>query len=124
MRAPLPLAWVLFAGLLELSACGKLHETTMVDPRTGAMAYCRSGRFNLLTTPAAVAPLNACVDELSYYGFRDEAQLRAATVPPPQPTLPMAAPQPLPWLPAQGQLGPVPQTYAPPVYSGPVTPAY
>ncbi len=110
--------------LLALGACGKMHEVTMVDPRTGAEAYCRSGRFNLLSTPTSSAPLNACVDELQYYGFRDEEQLRAATIPPPQPTQPLPAPQPLPWLPAQGQVGPAPQTFAPPVYSGPVNQGY
>ena len=53
----------------------------MVDPRTGVGATCRSERYNLLTTSTAVNEVNACIQELTYYGFQDEEALLAATKP-------------------------------------------
>jgi hypothetical protein len=81
---------------LALIACGKLREETMVDPRTGVAVTCSSGRFNVFTPASAQQQVAACADELSHYGFYDEAQLRAAheppPAPPPSPTRAMRAP--------------------------------
>ena len=50
----------------------------MVDPRTGVAATCKSERYNVLTTNTVVQEVNACVQELTYYGFQDEDSLLAA----------------------------------------------
>ena len=124
MRSPVTLACLLAATLPALAGCGREHATKMIDPRTGVAAYCYSERFNVFTTASAVQPQQACINELAYYGFRDEAWLKQATTPPPPPAQPMPAPQPLPWLPPESQRGPLPPASAPPVYSGPVNPTY
>jgi hypothetical protein len=64
--------------LLSLGACGRQHETKMVDPRTGVAAICQSTRFNIFTTTRAEQDLAACVEEMAYYGFHPEDELRAA----------------------------------------------
>lgn len=64
-----------------LVGCGRFKEVRMVDPRTGVGATCRSERYNLLTTSTAVNEVNACIQELTYYGFQDEEALLAATKP-------------------------------------------
>lgn len=92
---PTSLRLCLCAALLGLAGCGRMHETRMVDPRTGVVAICESSRFNLFTTAAAVAPMQACIDELGYYGFQDEARLLAATRPPQRKTPPLPSPQPM-----------------------------
>jgi hypothetical protein len=69
---------LLLATLVTLSGCGRYEEVKMVDPRTGVAAYCRSDRFNVLTTNTAVQQANACVQELTYYGMQDEQVLLAA----------------------------------------------
>ncbi len=74
---------VLISMLVPLAACGRFEEVRMVDPRTGVAATCRSDRFNVLTTNQTVAEVNACVQELSYYGFQDEQALLAAARPHP-----------------------------------------
>jgi hypothetical protein len=75
------ISFVLLAVLLPLAGCGRFDEVRMVDPRTGVAATCRSERFNLFTTNQAVDQVNACVQELSYYGFQDEQALLAAARP-------------------------------------------
>ena len=64
---------------LGLSGCGRFKEVRMVDPRTGVSATCKSERYNVLTTNTVVQEVNACVQELTYYGFQDEDSLLAAT---------------------------------------------
>ncbi len=135
MRTLTPLACLLAFCVFGLGGCGRRQEVKMVDPRTGVATYCYSDRFNQVSAPEAALPLQACLNELAYYGFRDEDWLRQAArsqQPPPlqqmqqmrqmQPVQPLPAPQPLPWLPAEGQRGPQPSMYAPPGYSGPVSP--
>lgn len=69
---------LLLATLIPLAGCGRVKEVKMVDPRTGVAASCRSTRFNVLTTNESVSEVNACVQELTYYGFQDEEALLAA----------------------------------------------
>ncbi len=71
----------LCAVLLPLAGCGRFAEVSMVDPRTGVTATCRSDRFNVFTTNQTEAEVNACVQELSYYGFQDKEALLAAARP-------------------------------------------
>ena len=67
---------------LVLAGCGRFKEVRMVDPRTGVIATCRSERYNVLTTNTAANEVNACIQELTYYGFQDEgALLEAAKLP-------------------------------------------
>jgi len=75
--ASLRIGLLLLAGL-GLSACGRFKEVRMVDPRTGVAATCKSERYNVLTTNTVVQEVNACVQELTYYGFQDEDSLLAA----------------------------------------------
>jgi hypothetical protein len=84
MRRALLLA-TLLGTTLSLGACGRIHETKMTDPRTGVSATCHSTRFNVFTTKRAEADLAACVEEMTYYGFHPEDELRAAHEPPPPP---------------------------------------
>lgn len=70
-----------FAVLLALAGCGRFKEVRMVDPRTGVAASCKSIRYNVLTTNTAVNEVNACIQELTYYGFQDEDALLAAAKP-------------------------------------------
>ena len=72
---------LLIATTASLAGCGRFDEVRMVDPRTGVLATCRSDRFNVLTTNQTEAQVNACVQELSYYGFQDEQALLAAARP-------------------------------------------
>lgn len=71
----------ILAILAALGGCARFKEVRMVDPRTGVTATCRSGRYNLLTTNTVVNEVNACIQELTYYGFQDEDALLAATKP-------------------------------------------
>ncbi len=64
--------------LAALSGCGRYKEVRMVDPRSGVAATCKSDRYNVLTTNSVVQEVNACVQELTYYGFQDEDALIAA----------------------------------------------
>lgn len=64
--------------VLALAGCGRFQEVKMVDPRTGVAAVCKSDRYNVLTTNDVVQEVNACVQELTYYGFQDEKVLLAA----------------------------------------------
>jgi hypothetical protein len=73
MRSVLLLAFV-----IALAGCGRFKEVKMVDPRTGVSALCVSDRYNVLTTNNVVQEVNACVQELTYYGFQDEQVLLAA----------------------------------------------
>jgi hypothetical protein len=107
-----------------LGGCGRRQEVKMIDPRTGVAAYCHSDRYNLSATVAALQPLQGCLNELAFYGFRDEDWLRQVARPAAPPSRPLPSPQPLPWLPPEGQRGPSPPAYAPPVYSGPLSPGY
>ncbi len=72
---------LLVAASLGLSACARFKEVRMVDPRSGVIATCRSDRYNLLTTNTVVQQVNACIQELTFYGFQDEDALLAATKP-------------------------------------------
>jgi hypothetical protein len=72
---------LLLATLLVLAGCGRFKEVRMVDPRTGVAATCRSTRYNVLTTSDTLAEVNACVQELTYYGFQDEQALLEAAKP-------------------------------------------
>jgi hypothetical protein len=69
---------LLLATLLGMAGCARYKEVRMVDPRNGVSAMCRSDRYNVLTTNDTVAEVNACVQELTYYGFQDEEALLAA----------------------------------------------
>lgn len=72
---------LLLATVFIMAGCARFKEVRMVDPRTGVVAACQSERYNLLTTNAAVQEVNACIQELTYYGFQDEAALLAAAKP-------------------------------------------
>jgi hypothetical protein len=74
-------AIVLLALVLGTAGCARFKEVSMVDPRTGVKAVCRSERTNAQTTGAAVQEVNACMQELTYYGFQDEEALLAAARP-------------------------------------------
>ncbi len=63
---------------MALAGCGRFKEVRMVDPRTGVAATCRSDRYNVLTTDTVLNEVNACIQELTYYGFQDEGALLAA----------------------------------------------
>ena len=121
MRSPKLFACLLALCALGLGGCGRRTEVKMIDPRTGAVAFCASGQYSGSAQPEALYPLQACLNELAYYGFRDEDWLRRVSQPP---RVAQGLPQPLPWLPPAGQRGPSPSAYAQPVYSGPVSPAY
>jgi hypothetical protein len=69
---------LLLASLIALSGCGRYKEVTMVDPRNGVKALCVSSRYNVFTTNTVAQEVNACVQELTYYGFQDEEVLLAA----------------------------------------------
>ena len=79
-RSHLGLA-VPLAAILAASGCGRFKEVRMVDPRTGVAATCRSERYNVLTTNTVIQEVNACIQELTYYGFQDEEALLAAAKP-------------------------------------------
>ena len=64
--------------LTALAGCGRYKEVRMVDPRSGVTATCKSDRYNVLTTNTVVQEVNACIQELTYYGFQDEDALLAA----------------------------------------------
>ncbi len=72
---------LLLATLTLMAGCARTKEVRMVDPRNGVAAVCRSTRYNLLTTNDTIAEVNACVQELTYYGFQDEQALLAAAKP-------------------------------------------
>ena len=72
---------LLLATLPLLAGCARTKEVRMVDPRNGVAALCQSNRYNVFTTNDAVDAVNACVQELTYYGFQDEAALLAAAKP-------------------------------------------
>jgi len=72
---------LLLATLAALAGCARFKEVRMVDPRNGVVATCRSDRYNVLTTNDTLAEVNACVQELTYYGFQDEQSLLAAAKP-------------------------------------------
>jgi len=72
---PLTLLLLLLAAL---PGCGRFKEVRMVDPRSGVVATCKSDRYNVLTTNSVVQEVNACIQELTYYGFQDEDALLAA----------------------------------------------
>lgn len=71
--------------IVLLSACATGEtEIRMVDPRTGVVAICRQSQSEAAVPTsilAAVTQANPCLDELSYYGFQDEAPLLAAARP-------------------------------------------
>ncbi len=72
-----PTALVLLS-LAAVSGCARFKEVRMVDPRSGVIATCQSERYNVLTTNTVVQEVNACIQELTYYGFQDEDALLAA----------------------------------------------
>lgn len=56
-------------------------EIRMADPRTGVVAICRPGQSEVAKPDsilAAVTQADPCVEELTYYGFRNEDALLAA----------------------------------------------
>lgn len=61
-----------------LPGCARFKEVQMVDPRSGVTATCKSERYNVLTTNTVVQEVNACIQELTYYGFQDKDALLAA----------------------------------------------
>ena len=72
--------------LLALSACGRTQSVVMTDPRTGVTVTCSSAHYNVFTPQSIRQEMGACVEELSFYGFHDNTELRAAhdAVPAPQ----------------------------------------
>jgi len=65
-----------FALSLVVAACGcaRQEELVMVDPRTGVKVVCRLDEpvTSSRSAVGAVRQAYTCIDELQYYGFRDE----------------------------------------------------
>ena len=68
VRASFLLALVALA-----SGCARSSgDLVMVDQRTGVTVSCQFREDNTLTSVAAVRRAYTCIDELQYYGFRDD----------------------------------------------------
>ncbi len=70
--------WLIGSALLTVAGCGRTDSVKMTDPRTGVSVTCESGRYNLFTPQSIRDQVGICVSELSFYGFREDAELRAA----------------------------------------------
>jgi len=60
--------------VVAASGCARQEELVMVDPRTGVKVVCRLDEPVTTSRSAigAVRQAYTCIDELQYYGFRDE----------------------------------------------------
>ncbi len=66
-------ACVVLSLVVLAAGCARQEELVMVDPRTGVKVICVLDDSNSTKTNiGAVRQAYTCIDELQYYGFRDE----------------------------------------------------
>ena len=71
-------ASLLLIALGGLAGCAGTTEVRMVDPRNGVIATCSAKSASGSAEIPVEQQVNACVQELTFYGFQDEAALLAA----------------------------------------------